>query len=146
MQALNPRTRPLPRPATVPPSYLGRAVVLAFAVAAVVFLLLEINAMRAGMDSVNAAMLQTNAQLLRTNRQLTGTNRQLTTTNRQLGSVTSLLRGTNRSLMVMQAQLNGTNSLGRTNAQLRAMGANIAPMRTAIDGMTKRIVHAKLLF
>ena len=39
MQALNPRTRPLPRPATVPPSYLGQAVVLAFAVAAVVFLL-----------------------------------------------------------------------------------------------------------
>jgi len=26
------------------------------------------------------------------------------------------------------------------------MGGNIAPTRTAIDGMTKKIVHAKLLF
>jgi septal ring factor EnvC (AmiA/AmiB activator) len=140
MQARRPQPRPLQRVSITPPRSLGPVVVLALAAVAVVFLLAELNAMRVGMDSVNEAVAQTNAQLL-------GTNRQLSSTNRQLTSVASLLRGTNRTLIVMQNQLGGTNSrLGRTNEQLRTIGGNIAPMRAAIDGMTKKIVHAKLLF
>jgi septal ring factor EnvC (AmiA/AmiB activator) len=147
MQARSPQPRPLQRVSIAPPYSLGQAIVLALTAIAVVFLLAELNAMRVGMDSVNVAIAQTNTQLLRTNRQLGSTNRQLSGTNRQLTGVASLLHSTNRTLIVMENQLQGTNSrLGRTNEQLRTMGGNIAPMRTAIDGMTKKIVHAKLLF
>ena len=77
------------------------ALIAALALAAGTFMLLEIHAMRIGLESTNAALGQTNEQLRRTTRDTAAMSLELATTNR-------LLRG-------MRGQLDTTN--GRLASQ-----------------------------
>jgi septal ring factor EnvC (AmiA/AmiB activator) len=119
----------LSAPLQLPALRLSQLVVGAFLVLALAgfgFMLLEVHAMRTGLDSTNAALARTNAQLERTNRGVAAMGLELAATNRLLAGMRGQLGTTNARLSSTNAQLSATN------VQLRAMAG--------------KITHAKLLF
>jgi septal ring factor EnvC (AmiA/AmiB activator) len=115
-----------PRLSTLRLSQLIAGVFLVLALAGFGFLLLEVRAMRTGLESTNAALARTNVQLERTNRGVAAMGRQLAATNRLLTEV----RG----------------QLGTTNAKLSTTNAKLAATNVQIRAMARRITRAKLLF